>query len=147
MIVEFKDKYSFLSNFWYVEVEFEGLKYKSVEHAFQASKSIHPEARLKIQSCKTAGDSKRSSKFLTLRKDWELIKESIMFDLLKQKFSKSPLKEMLLETEDEVLIEGNYWHDNFWGSCKCDKCMFQGKNVLGKLLMKVREELKNENKN
>lgn len=49
------------------------------------------------------------------------------------------LKELLLETNDCYLIEGNYWHDNIWGICYCKKCEnIKGENRLGKLLMKIR---------
>jgi hypothetical protein len=40
-----------------------------------------------------------------------------------------------------MLIEGNWWHDNFYGSCTCNKCVNKGENNLGKILMKIREEL------
>lgn len=37
------------------------------------------------------------------------------------------------------IVEGNYWHDNYWGNCTCDKCKnIEGQNKLGKILMKIR---------
>ena len=43
---------------------------------------------------------------------------------------------------DIMLIEGNYWHDNYWGNCLCPKCKeIEGQNQLGKILMKVRSTL------
>jgi len=49
---------------------------------------------------------------------------------------------MLLATLDAELIEGNAWHDNFWGDCFCEKCRdIEGLNVLGNILMRIREEL------
>ena len=52
------------------------------------------------------------------------------------------LKEMLLQTGDEELVEGNYWHDVYFGVCSCPKCGNKGENHLGKLLMKIRSEIK-----
>ena len=51
-------------------------------------------------------------------------------------------KKQLLETGDEELIEGNRWHDNVFGSCFCPKCGDKGQNMLGKLLMELRDKLK-----
>lgn len=66
-----------------------------------------------------------------------------MRQLLMQKFADVNLRVKLLATEDEELVEGNYWHDNFWGNCSCPKCKdIQGKNVLGTLLMEERERIK-----
>jgi hypothetical protein len=70
-----------------------------------------------------------------------------MYDLNKQKYSKgSQLAEMLLITEDAELIEFNVWHDNFYGNCECLKCKdIVGRNELGKILMKIRNEIKEGN--
>ena len=65
-----------------------------------------------------------------------------MRELLLKKFKGGSLKEQLLKTENKILIEGNHWHDNFWGSCVCQKCGDRGQNILGLLLMDTREELK-----
>uniref|UniRef100_UPI00345E83CD NADAR domain-containing protein n=1 Tax=uncultured Duncaniella sp. TaxID=2768039 RepID=UPI00345E83CD len=48
------------------------------------------------------------------------------------------LAEKLIATGDAELVEGNYWHDTVWGVCDG-----VGENHLGKILMRVREELKN----
>lgn len=76
----------------------------------------------------------------------EKLQLDVMYDILKAKFSDEDLKARLLLTAEKQLIEGNNWHDNFWGNCTCKKCgSIEGKNMLGKLLMKLREELQ-ENK-
>lgn len=73
-----------------------------------------------------------------MRSDWEDIKVSIMSDLIAQKFtSNNRLGELLLNTGDAILIEGNHWNDTFWGVCNN-----VGKNMLGKLLMQRRKEIK-----
>ena len=60
-----------------------------------------------------------------------------MYDVVKAKFSIKHLKEMLLATGNEELIEGNLWNDTYWGVCNG-----KGQNKLGKILMRVREELR-----
>jgi ribA/ribD-fused uncharacterized protein len=143
-IIEFKNDYSFLSNFYPAYVLFEGLVYPTVEHAYVASKSFDNEFRIKIAELPEyqAGYAKKLGRNITLRPNWEKVKISIMRDLLLQKFKIAPFKEQLLKTNNAKLIEGNLWHDNFWGSCICNKCENKGQNNLGKLLMDVREELR-----
>jgi len=66
-----------------------------------------------------------------------------MFDLLRKKFSDDhpELKQKLIDTGDDHLVEGNTWHDNHFGVCVCIACGSVGKNVLGKALMRVRDEI------
>lgn len=84
-------------------------------------------------------------KIIPVRPDWETIKVDVMKNVVRLKFTQSSeLKTRLLATGDEELIEGNRWHDNFWGDCSCNNCSsVKGTNMLGKILMEVREELKN----
>ena len=68
------------------------------------------------------------------------VKDKVMLNFLRIKFMNAELRDKLLETGDSVLIEGNTWHDNYWGNCSCAKCKdIEGKNMLGRLLMQVRE--------
>jgi ribA/ribD-fused uncharacterized protein len=133
----FRGQYRFLSNFEGPEIEFEGLRYKTLEAAFQAAKTTDPAEKLYIQSLPTPGQAKRAGRRVTLRPDWESVKLSVMETLLRQKFSQGPWGEWLLATEDEDLIEGNTWGDIFWGVCGGI-----GENHLGILLMKIRTELR-----
>lgn len=90
----------------------------------------------------TLGQAKRLGRRVTLRSDWDDIRQSVMLHLLRQKFSCPKLAKKLLATGIQDIIEGNYWHDQYWGECTCPKHIFvPGKNVLGKLLMRVRSEL------
>lgn len=139
-IKSFDKQYRFLSNFWPAEVEFEGINYPSVEHAYQAAKTLDLEEREAIRICGTAKEAKKLGKVLTLRSDWEDVKVGIMFDLCRKKFRNHPeLKEKLLETKGAELEEGNWWGDKFWGICSKTGI---GKNYLGRILMEVRNELK-----
>lgn len=136
MISEFRNKYRFLSNFYPCVVKIDGIEYPTIEHAFQAMKVHDDDIREVVARQKTPGDAKRMGNTLPLRHDWESTKLGIMERLLRIKFSKEPLKTWLLGTNSEELIEGNYYNDYFWGVCNG-----KGENHLGKLLMKIREEL------
>ncbi len=145
MIPEFQDEYRFLSNFWYAPVLFEEEWYSTVEHAYQAAKTGSFDLRKEIQAAQTPGQAKKLGQKVTLRSDWEQVKVKIMKDLLTQKFSTEPLRKKLLDTGDQELVEGNKWHDCFWGKCHCSRCGGKGENTLGKLLMEVRESLRTGN--
>lgn len=136
IINSFKGQYSFLSNFYPVQVEIEGIVYPSVEHAYVAMKTMDIELRKQISLVETAGKVKRMGRTLNIRSDWDHIKLPVMFGLLRLKFQKPELKLLLISTSDSHLEEGNWWGDTFWGVCKG-----VGENNLGKLLMQVRQEI------
>lgn len=144
MIKSFSGTFRFLSNFWPAEVTFEEIAYPSVEHAYVAAKTLDLKLREEIRDIPKAGKVKALGRKITIRSDWsDELRLTIIEPLVRQKFSNNPeLKEMLLLTGDEEIVESNYWHDNFFGSCTCEKCNNVGKNNLGKILMKVRSELK-----
>lgn len=150
MIGIFDGEFAFLSNFYNSPIEFETADGKviiapTVEHYFQAAKAMFAEEQIAILSAPTPGKSKRLGRHCLLRPDWEVVKEQIMYEALCKKFAISELREKLLATNDEYLEEGTTWHDNEWGVCHCLKCQdIVGKNKLGKLLMRVREEIRNE---
>ena len=86
-------------------------------------------------------DAKKLGRRIELRDDWDLIKDNIMYNILCHKFKDNfSLKKALLDTNDIYLVEGNNWGDVYWGVCKNI-----GYNKLGEILMKIREEIKNEN--
>ena len=138
MIGQFVGKYGFLSNFSPSIVTFEGHKYPSVEHAYQAAKTVDPKSRkvFQVPTDLTAGQAKRLGKTLDLRPNWESIKVGIMYQLLVDKFSDVNLRLKLQATGTEELVEGNDWGDTFWGVCDG-----VGENYLGKCLQQVRSTL------
>lgn len=138
MIDNFDGEYAFLSNFYESPMTIQGITYPTNEHFFQAMKTLDLSERKKIASAQTPGQAKRLGRQVKLRWDWESVKEDAMLTGLRYKFSNPDLKEKLLATGNEELIEGNWWGDQYWGVCDG-----VGKNKLGKLLMKVREELAN----
>ena len=141
MIKNFEGEYAFLSNFYFSPMIIDNVVYTTNEHFFQAMKSLNPKERQAIVLAPTPGKAKCLGRKVSLRKDWEDIKEEIMLTGLRHKFSNPELRKKLLATGNEELIEGTTWHDNYWGICDCEACGGQGKNRLGKLLMQVREEL------
>lgn len=137
-IDKFDGEYAFLSNFYpSIVYDFEGNTYPTVEHYFQAMKTLDPKVRKHIASAKTPGEAKRLGRRVELRSDWEDIKLKVMKHGLIQKFAEPELRNPLLRTGDAELIEGNWWGDTYWGVCNG-----VGENHLGQLLMEVREELR-----
>lgn len=145
MISKFSGQYAFLSNFY--ESPFtdkEGLEYKTNEHFFQAQKMANHADKLEVINASNPQLAKFIGRGRPMRRNWEKMKPLIMLIGLRMKFSDPTLREKLLATGEEVLVEGNTWHDNDWGYCTCLKCRDKKKlNMLGKLLMRVREEIKN----
>lgn len=140
VIDHFSGTYLFLSNFYYCPIEFEGLVYPSVEHAFQAAKTLDPEERMAIRDCPTCAEAKQKGRSIALRANWNQLKIKIMAELLRLKFSQGHLHVLLVKTGDAHLIEGNSWDDQFWGCVRIDQ-HWVGQNNLGKLLMQLRTEL------
>lgn len=137
MVKVFDGEYAFLSNFYERKVEYEGITYGSSEAAFQAQKTLDIEERLQFASL-TPMQSKRKGRKVALRPDWEDVKVLTMYEIVLAKFTQNPdLAEKLIATGDEELVEGNYWHDTFWGVCDG-----VGTNFLGKILMDVRENIR-----
>ena len=135
----FRHEYFFLSNFYPCAVTIDGITYSSSEAAFQAQKVTDDKVKHQFIGI-TPKQAKYLGKHVPLRDDWETVKLDIMYDIVKCKFTQnSYLRDMLLDTGDRNIIEMNNWNDTFWGvSSKTGK----GENHLGKILMKIREELK-----
>lgn len=132
-ITSFKGRWSFLSNFFPVEVPYEGVVYPSVEHAYQAAK-FPVEMRQSFRAG-TPAYAKKKGRQPGMRPDWDELKLAIMEDLVRQKFQNPKLRILLESTGQVHLEEGNWWGDTFWGVCRG-----LGRNELGKILMKVRGE-------
>jgi len=146
---QFSGELNFLSNFYpspiSIELDDGSVETaKTVEHAFQASKTESAVVALRILDTETPGVAKRFGGLVVLRKDWDEIREQIMYDLLKAKFTHyPPLRERLLKVPDDQLTELNDWHDNYWGICTCKRCQdsVEGLDRLGYLLKKLKKEL------
>jgi ribA/ribD-fused uncharacterized protein len=152
-ISDFSGHYAFLSNFSptsvYILIGTKWTRCPTVEHGFQASKTLVRHQRERIVSAASPGEAKRLGQHVSRVSYWDEVKIVVMLELLRQKFSHSQLRNRLLRTEDIPLIEGNHWHDNFWGVCVCGNdasslgaCDGSGHNWLGKLLMRVRRDIR-----
>ena len=136
-ITEFRGKYFFLSNFYDAKVEYNGLSFLNNESAFQAQKVLDSQTRNRFCTL-PPNKAKSLGRHVTLREDWESVKDNIMYNIVLNKFSQNiSLQERLLATGDSILIEGNTWNDTYWGVCNG-----VGKNMLGRILMGVRNKLK-----
>lgn len=141
MITSFSGQHSFLSNFAAAPVMLDGEQYPTVEHAYQAAKTINLLDRQRIQKCQTAGEAKRLGRALAMRADWDSVKLDVMRRLLEQKFAPGTMYAgRLKNTGSEILVEGNTWGDTFWGRVMKDGG-WQGRNNLGRLLMEIRSQL------
>ena len=129
--------YRWLSNFEPCKVIWDGVEYPSSENAYQAAKTMDHDLRIKLSKVIPA-DSKKISKSISIREDWDDIKVSIMYNICLDKFTRNPeLGTKLIDTEDKYLEESNHWKDTFWGVCNG-----VGQNNLGKILMQIRDIIK-----
>jgi ribA/ribD-fused uncharacterized protein len=138
VIFGFFGEYRFLSNFWPVPrgVYFEGLYYSSVEHAYQAGKTMDIAQRKAILRAPSALDAKSIGKHIVIRPGWDDLKLLHMEGCLRNKFKRET---QLVKTGTAKLVENNTWNDRFWG-----KCRGAGKNHMGLILMDIREDLIND---
>jgi ribA/ribD-fused uncharacterized protein len=141
-INNFSYKYSFLSNFHPCKIiDYGNNVWRTAEHLYQASKTRNADEKALILNAETPSKAKRLGRKVTLIPEWDSVKDPIMYAVLFQKFIQNrDLADMLRDTGDTELIEGNYWHDNYWGACVCRMCKgVEKKNTLGRLLMVVRK--------
>ncbi len=129
--------YQFLSNFYKCNVVVDGINYRSTEHYYQSMKTSREDLRQMIRDApspyyaKVIGGALRENDII---KDWESKRVGVMMKGIRAKFTQNPeLREKLLATGETILHEGNM-DDKFWG--------MEGRDMLGKLLMEIRSELK-----
>ncbi|MDD5531047.1 MAG: NADAR family protein [bacterium] len=136
-------EFGFLSNLYKSEIEIDNKMFRSAEDAYQYFKPIKLEvaewliSAPKPHLCAMAA---HSLLLFDIKPNWNEIKVSRMKEVLNKKFQNPELKEKLLSTGTAILIEDSKT-DNFWGIGKKG----EGKNMLGKLLMEIREQYKKEN--
>jgi len=145
VIGPFNGEYGFLSNFYMEPAR--GML--SNEHFFQAEKSLDPEERAFVMRSSGPIEAKKRGRMITLREDWDLVKNQVMLSGLRNKFYlDESLQARLLATGDVYLAEVNTWGDRYWGVERDreqpplrDVVHYTGDNWLGRLLMEVRAEL------
>ena len=142
-VIEFygvTDEYGWCSNFAPFPIQVRGKRWPTSEHFFQARKFEDAESQEEIRQAKTpmiaarmGRDRKRK-----LRRDWESVKVAVMREALQAKFQQhEDLARQLLATGEAKLVEHTQNYD-YWG----DGGDGRGQNMLGRLLMEVREELR-----
>ena len=139
-----KDEYGCFSNFSAHPIELKGKIWKTSEHYFQAQKfaGTEHEEEIRLTTSPMVAARMGRNRQKPLRKDWEIAKDDIMREALRAKFTQhKDLREMLLSTGNALLVEHTK-NDSYWG----DGGDGSGLNMLGKLLMEVREELRQQDK-
>lgn len=155
-ILTFTSKdHRWLSNMAHVSIKHEDIIYPATENFYQAMKygkgSVvfldHTPQRKNIREYIASLppiESKLFSKKHPMNNDsFEDNKLYIMLNAQRQKYAQEPFKSKLLATGDGILEEGNWWKDSFWG---VDIHTRQGANHLGKIIMQVRQELREKEK-
>ena len=139
VVKRFRGDYDFLSNFYPAKILFDGIAYYNAEAAYQAQKCADPAQREQFAKL-YSDESKRFGRSIVVREDWDEIKIDVMKQVVRAKFEQNPrLAKMLIGTRDIPLLEGNTWHDVFWG---VDLKTGEGENHLGTILMQLRKEFK-----
>lgn len=134
------EPYGCFSNFSKHSFEVDEMPWQTVEHYFQAMKfpgTPHEEA-IRVSSAPMTAKQMGNDQARPLRPDWQAVKDDIMRRAVRAKFEQNPdIRAVLLGTGGEELIEdapGDY----YWG-CGAEGI---GKNMLGKILMEIRGELR-----
>ena len=140
-----------LSNMTYVDIEHQGIIYPSTENFYQAIKYDKDDfceevdylitVRKYLATVKPHEAKKFSRNYQMTNSKFEDNKLKIMLYAQRKKYSQEPFRSNLLGTGDCHIEEGNYWKDLYWG---VDLKTRKGENNLGKIIMQVREELKQE---
>ena len=126
------------SNFYKSNFRIDDVIYPTVEHYYQCKKTNDLDEEFYIMMADTPLKAKRLGRYVEyLKHDWSVKKNVYMYKGIKAKFSQNEeMKNILLRTVDKELIEDNKF-DSYWGCGKDGK----GRNMMGKILMKVRREL------
>jgi len=138
-----KDKYNCFSNFYKTNINLDGKIWPTSEHYFQAMKFDDPVIQEKIRNASTASQAAKMgrSRSIPIKDNWNSIRDDTMYKVVKAKFTQNKnLRDILLSTGTEDLVEASPY-DSYWGwGPKKD-----GKNMLGKILMIIRDELRSAN--
>jgi ribA/ribD-fused uncharacterized protein len=142
LIDDFRGPAYFLSNFYRLPVRIGDNVYPTAEHAYQALKADDPAERAWVLASETPLIAKRRGRKVRVVSYWGDVRLLFMEQVLEAKFSQPRLADQLIATHPHKLVEGNTWHDQFWGDCHCGRCPGQGENMLGVALMELRDKLR-----
>ncbi|MDC8973994.1 NADAR family protein [Mycobacterium marinum] len=143
VIDRFRGEHFFLSNFYPAITPHRGRVFPSSEHAYMAAKTNDSDAIAAILAAADPAEAQRIGRAAPLIDGWEQQRFAVMEEIVTAKFTHNPdLAERLAVTTGALLVEGNDWHDQTWGSCRCDEHRdTPGANALGVILMTVRMRL------
>jgi ribA/ribD-fused uncharacterized protein len=142
LIDDFRGPAYFLSNFYRHPVGIGDEVFPTAEHAYQALKAVDPRERAWVIESETPLTAKRRGRKVRVVDYWADIRVLVMEQVLDAKFRDSQLAAQLVATHPHTLVEGNTWHDQDWGDCRCGRCPGPGDNLLGVLLMELRDRLR-----
>lgn len=151
-IDRFRGEYAFLSNFYGCKIIIptnDGqLTFWNAEAAFQAMKTTDVKERMKFCDIKNPVKVKGLGRKVKLRKDWDVIRVSVMEYIVMEKFYQNgDLAQKLLDTGTKQLIEGNNHNDRFWGMIPVpvgNTDVWVGENHLGRILELIRSFLRTQ---
>lgn len=139
----FFGEYRPFSNYHMHAINYKNRFFPSNENAFHCEKCANEEEK-DVFSTVSPNLSKSLGRKVKLREDWDSIRKQVMFEINVIKFKDPELRALLLSTDNYYLEETNTWHDNYWGSCTCDRCGDKGSNNLGLILMMIRDNIRKE---
>ncbi|BBX29630.1 NADAR family protein [Mycolicibacterium alvei] len=143
VIDRFRGEHFFLSNHYPAVTPHRGHLFPTSEHAYMAAKTDDQAAIAAILATEDPNEAKTIAAAAPLVDHWGTRKYAAMEDILTAKFTHNPdLAHKLIATAGTVLVEGNTWHDQTWGTCTCDEHRdVPGDNALGVILMVIRMRL------
>lgn len=136
----FRGELDYLSNFYEAEFDHQGIIVPTAEHAYQAAKAPSgTEEHVRIIEADGPKAAKKRGQQVALPKDWDEVKAEIMLEIVTLKFAQNfHLIDKLIETKGPI-VELNDWGDRYWGA---DASTGEGKNMLGRVLMGLRESFR-----
>lgn len=133
-----KDPHGYMSNFYRSPIYIYNRWWRNVEAAYQSRKFSDEETIDKLAKATSAKEAREIGQGGVMRSDWDQVRYEVMKECVLAKFLQNqPLKEHLLNTGDEYLIEDSPV-DSYWG-CGADG---NGQNQLGRILVEAREIIK-----
>lgn len=125
---------------WHAELG--DVEFPSGEHAFQAAKAATADDHERIRLARTPMAAKQLGRRVALPADWTVRRTHVMLAVVRAKFARGELRALLLETEDALLAEDSPY-DAVWG-CRDRAGGYTGANLLGRALMRARDELRTQ---
>ncbi len=134
------EPYGEFSNFAPFPIILKGKTWLTSEHYFQAQKfpDTASEEEIRNEPSPMVAARMGRSRSRPLRRDWEIVKDSIMYEAVMAKVTQhASVRDLLLNTGEAALIEhtdnDRYWADGGDGT---------GRNRLGEILCEIRAVLR-----